>query len=213
MRFLIRWVFRMFILFLALLVALVLLKDTLAKAVAENRIRARTGLETRITRLEVGLLRPTLTFESLRLYNRADFGGLPLAHVPELHLEWNLKDLLLQKLHFKLVRMHLEELNIVENQEGHNNFTGFIESLQPETEPRFPAFRFAGIDTLNLTLGTLQLRNLKTPQARQHYDFKLKNEIVTGIDSLADLEDLFLTILLQHGIVLSEAPREKPTQR
>jgi hypothetical protein len=210
MRFLFRWAFRALLVFLVLLIALVLLKNELAKALAENRIRARTGLETRIHRVELGLFTPTFTVEGLKIYNPAEFGGSPLVDLPELHLEWRLKKAAFQKLHFKLVRLHLRELNIVENKQGQNNFTPFLQTLQTTSASgkKINALTFAGIDTLNLSLGTLHFLNLNQPQTSRKLDLQIKNRIVTDIHSLSDLEDLILTILLQHGIVLSEGPSQ-----
>src|SRR5262245_22829621 len=106
MRFLIRWAIRLFIIFIVFLVALVLLKDTLFKALLEYRVRARTGLDVRIGRLEVGLSSPRLVMEDFKLYNSAEFGGSPLVEIPELRMEYDPTALATCRLHLRLLRLH-----------------------------------------------------------------------------------------------------------
>ena len=56
MKRLFRWLFRLLILAIVLLVALVLLKDIIIKAVVEARLREATGMSVTIERLELGLM-------------------------------------------------------------------------------------------------------------------------------------------------------------
>ncbi len=86
MRFLVRWTFRLVILAAVLAVALILSKDALLKSLAETQIRAQTGMDVRIGKLELGLFSPTLNVEDFKLYNPAEFGGSPLLDVPDLHV-------------------------------------------------------------------------------------------------------------------------------
>src|SRR5258708_17164575 len=113
MKTLFRWAFRLLILLVVLLVAAVLLMDTIVRAVAENALRRQTGLDVKIGKFEVGLLNPKVTIENLVIYNSAEFGGSPLIDMPELHVEYDRDALFANKLHFKLVRFNLAQLNIV----------------------------------------------------------------------------------------------------
>ena len=177
MRFLFRWAFRLFLVAVVLLVALVLLKDTLVKAIVERQIQSYAGLNVRIERVAMGLLSPTLTFENLKLYNTAEFGGSPLADVPELHLEYDRGALAFRKLRFKLVRLHLSELNIVESKDGRTNIIGFVHELQQLSFPNAnsrSAFTFAGIEVLNLTLDNARSQP-QTPCPGYEFQFGLKN--------------------------------------
>ena len=115
MKTLFRWVFRLFVLSIVLVVALVLLKDTLVKAIAERQIRAQTGMDVKIGKFELGLLSPTLSIEDFKIYNTAEFGGSPFLVMPELHVECEGSDLMAHRLHLKLVRFNLAEINIVQN--------------------------------------------------------------------------------------------------
>lgn len=208
MRFLFRWAFRLILLAVVLAVALVLLKDTLLKSYAEHRIQTQTGLDAKIERLQAGLFSPTLTIENLKLYNAAEFGGSPLLDLPELHLEFESSRLALRKLHFKLVRLRLNELNIMESKNGRTNITGFVGELQKvssthDNNSLAADFQFAGIDVLNLTMGMVRYSSLKQPGKDMDVQLGLKNEILTHIKTLPELSELILNILFKRGITIT----------
>ncbi len=154
----------------------------------------------------MGLLSPTLTVENLKLHNTAEFGGSPLADVPELHLEYDRGALAFRKLRFKLVRLQLRELNIVESKAGRTNIIGFVHELQQLSSPNAnsrSAFTFAGIDVLNLTLDNVRYSNLKHPSQGYEFQVGLKNELLTNIKALPDLSNLILNLLLNRGITIT----------
>jgi hypothetical protein len=208
MRFLFRWAFRFFLLAAVLAVALVLLKDQLAKAVAELHLRQQTGLEVRISRAAVGLSSPTLTLENLRIYNSAEFGGAPLIELPELHLEWDARRLPFQKVHFRLIRLNLTELHVVESRAGETNLVNVYARWQKNGEgaPRGGeqrGWQFEGIDTMNLTLGKIRYTNMRRPEQSGEIEMGVRNEIVTGIHSGLQLYEKIGELLLRKGITVS----------
>jgi uncharacterized protein involved in outer membrane biogenesis len=211
MRFLFRWAFRLFLIVVVLVVGLVLVKDKIFKSLTERRIRSQTGLEVRLGNMEVGLLSPTVTIENLKLYNTAEFGGSPLLDIPELHLECDTAALPARKLRFKLVRLNLSEFNVVESRDGRTNVAGLtsrIEKLSSTNEQHkvTPRIVFSGIDVLNLTLGKVRYTSLKNPTRNAEVTLGLQNEIVTNIQSFAELSELTLNILLNKGITFVSAP-------
>jgi len=198
----------MVLLLAVLLVALVLLKDALLRSFAEHQLRAQTGLDAKIERLQSRLWPAALTLENLKLYNTAEFGGSPLVDLPELHLECEPGALALRKLHFKLVRLRLSEINIVENPQGRTNITAFVRELQDVSSPTRRGlsvgfFDFAGIDVLNLSVGKIRYSNLNRPGKDMDVHVGLKNEILTGIKTLPELSDLILNILFRRGITIT----------
>jgi hypothetical protein len=216
MKFLFRWAFRLFLICVVLIVALVLVKDALLKSFAEQRIRSETGLDARIGKLEAGLLSPSLTIENLKIYNTAEYGGSPLIDLPELHLEGYGGSLALHKLHFKLVRLHVNEVNIVENKEGRTNIVRFLEELEKITSTNRPGasafgWEFTGIDTLNLSLGKLKYLSMKKPGKATDVDIGLKNEIITNVKSTAELSSVILSAALRKGITILGDPVVTPS--
>ena len=217
MRFLFRWAFRLFLVILVLVVALVLLKDSLLKSYVENRIRSETGMDVKIGKLEVGLLSPTLTIGDFKLYNLAEFGGSPMVDVPEMHAECDASALASRRLRFRLIRFHLRELNIVESKAGRTNINNWMSGLETLAsmdgrEKSSSGREFAGIDTLNLTLGKINYASLKRPGKISEIDLGLKNQVFINVQSFRDLHGLLVKILFQKGISISSQSAIAPTR-
>lgn len=203
MRRLFRWAFRGFLLLIVLVVALLLSLDSIARAVAERRIRAETGLEARIGSLSLGLLSPTLTMENLRIYNSPEFGGSPLLEVGEFHLEYDRQELWAGRLRCRLVRVDLRELNLVVSQPGRINLAlpvGGSPPLPSRLPRKIAGLRFLGIDTLNLSLGRITALRMRDPKTVRELNARLRHRILTGIVSEEDLWfKLGVVVLEQNG--------------
>jgi uncharacterized protein involved in outer membrane biogenesis len=208
MRTLFRWLIRLFVTLLILGVAVavigVLLKDTIAKSIAERNLRDTTGMDAKISKLEVGLATPTVNLEGLKLYNTADFGGGTFLDLPELRMEYlpaNVRD---GKLRFKTVRLHLAEVHIVKNKSGKTN----IEMLQKETRQKSggakdktdkPVVDFGGIDTLYLTIGKIRITDEKDPRNNDVIDIGLKDEVGRNLKTEAEITQWFQLVMLRRA--------------
>ena len=220
MRFLFRWLFRMVVLLLVLAVAAVLLKDTVIKALAERRIRKATGLDVRIGRWETSLLTPTVTIENFKLYNSPEFNGGLFLDLPELHLEYDPAPMISGQLRLKLLRVNLAEINLVENTAGLMNLEKLQAQLEtgtarPGTERAPTTVAFAGIDTLNLSLGRVSFTSLKQPGKNWTRELGVKNEVVKDVKSATDLSGLLLKTALRFwlsGGGRSPTPLATPSQ-
>ena len=192
-RLLLRWMFGL------------LLLDTIVKSVLENRIRERTGRDVKIGNLNLSLLNSRVTIENFKLYNTADLGGGPFLDLPEIHVELDRAALARRQLHFKLIRLHLAELNLVASAAGRPNLgplPPFDASVLTNQVPRTAGNRddkleFAGIDTLNLTLGKIKQTDLKQPANSRELALGVTNEVITGIRDGRDLQVKLLPLLLR----------------
>jgi hypothetical protein len=199
LKFIFRWGFRLLILLVVLLAFLVLCKDALIKSWLEHRIRAQTGMDVQIGRLDIGLFTPTVNFEGLRLFNTAQFGGMPLVDIPDLYLEYDRPAFLRRVLHFKLVRLDLEELNIVEDANGKSILQWWQDRQEKLPKNSNESLDFTGIDVLNLSLGTIRMVSLADPARSRTVRIGLENEVLKNLQSANDLSGLVLKILWQHG--------------
>ncbi|MSU64213.1 MAG: hypothetical protein EXS31_17790 [Pedosphaera sp.] len=212
MRFLMRWLIRLLVLGVILLVALLLLKDVLLKAFTEHTIRTQTGLEVTMARFETGLTQPRLTIEGLRLYNTAEFGGSLLLDVPDLHAECDMAALRGGRFRLKLLRLNLAELNIVEGIDGRTNvfeLMGVLQggSVRPQMGVPMPSnLSFDAIETLNLTVGRVVCTSLRTPAKNFVFDVGLRNMVLTNVKSSDDLMAPIIRTLFQRGISFMGGP-------
>jgi uncharacterized protein involved in outer membrane biogenesis len=212
MKTLFRWLFRLFLVLMVLVVLAVigalLLKDTIAKSLAEKNLRDGTGMDAKIAKLEVGLMTPTVNLESLKLYNTAEFGGGTFVEMPELRVEYVPREIREGKLHFKTVRLHIAEVNVVKNKNGKTN----IDILQGEANKKsggtntnrggkkktdVPGVDFGGIDTLYLTVGKIKYTDLGDPRNNQEIQIGLKDEVGHNLKTEADVATWFGSVVLK----------------
>ncbi len=216
MKFFFRWAFRLFILLIVLFVAAILLLDTMAREWVQYQLGNETGLEVKVGQVNVGLLHPSVTIENLIIYNNADFGGAPFIELPELHIEYDRDALRSHKLHCKLVRFNLAQVNLVEDKQGRKNFELFQKQVRPAATPtgapnKTPArtaswqtIGFTGIDTLNLTLGKATYLRMKQPQTVDELKLNVNHQVFTNIQSEKDISGILLIALLRSGANLMQ---------
>jgi uncharacterized protein involved in outer membrane biogenesis len=210
MRRLIRLAVYLFILLVVLIVAAVLLLNTIVKEVVQSRMRASTGMDARIGRIDVGLLSPTITIENFKLYNTADFGGSLFIDMPELHLEYDPLAVRSGKLHFKLVRLNLAEVALVQDKTGRLNVRALEKKSREASGGKKSSaddFQFTGIDTFNLTLGKFRLSNLASGR-EQEIEFGIRDQISHNVKSETDLAGL--NLLLATRAMLAPSSTNSP---
>jgi hypothetical protein len=204
-RFLFRWAFRLFVLLVILLVAAVLLLNTIAREIVENRLRNSTGMDVRIGSISVGLLSPVIDVENFKVYNPAEFGGSPFLDVPELHLEYDRGALFSRRVHCRLLRFTLNELAIVRNKAGVTNLRALSNAglkPGPGTKTRPPeggSFRFDGIDTLNVTANRMTMMNMSDPSHVRELKLGIRNQVIVGVKNEQDLQLKLALLLATYG--------------
>ena len=200
MRWLFKWLFRLALLLVALVVVLALSKDAIIKSVAQEQIRARTGMDVKVGRFAIGILSPVVTIENLKLYNRPEFGGTPFLDIRELHVEYDRAALRQRKLHITLMRFNLGELNVVRNEAGQTNLVSLMSGPEPKpNHERAKDLEFAGIDVLNLSLGRVRFLDLKDPRQNGVLDLGVKNQVFRNVNSEGDVFGVLLMIWLRSG--------------
>jgi hypothetical protein len=203
-RFLFRWLFRLMILAIVGGTALLLTKDLLLREWVVYRLRGITGLETRLGQLQTGLLNGTVTLTDLRIYNSAEFGGGPFLSVPDLHLELDGNALRHGQVRLKLGRLHLSEFNLVRNFHGETNIFALARRVQENASDlenaavSLPGLEFAGIDVLNLTLGTVRLTDMARPGASREFRIDVTNETLREVASMEDLTPLLFKVIFRE---------------
>jgi len=200
-----KWLLRLVLVLVALAVLLFVFKDSILRAVVEQRIRSRTGMDVKIGKFSSGVFSPVVTLENLKLYNTAEFGGTPFLDVPELHLEFDPAALARHKLHVTLMRLNLAELDVVRNEAGQTNMAGILNRIQaPTSKEGGPSkllkdFEFTGIDVLNLTVGKARYIDLKEARNNREVRVNLQNQIFRNVKSDADAYGILFMIWLRSG--------------
>lgn len=208
MKFLFRWAFRLLIFLIVLLVAAVLLLDTIVKALLEKSIATQTGLTAQIGRVDVGLIHPKFHLENVTLYNRTEFGGGPMITMPELHVEYDFGALRARQVHLRLVRVNVGEVQEVLDATGTSSFKSLEKQAQTsvagtnQVATADDGWEFTGIDTLNLTVGKFKRTRLGKPDATRETSLNLNNVVLTNLKSAEDVQNKLLPVLLRSGLKL-----------
>jgi uncharacterized protein involved in outer membrane biogenesis len=207
MKRLFKWLLRLFLLAVALVVILLLSLDTLLRLYLEHQIHARTGMEARIGKFSLGLVRPTVTIQDFKLFNPPDFGGAPFLDIREIHAEYDRPALARQQLHLALLRFNLGELDVVKNEAGKTNLFSLAGSLSvkrtgAKTKSDFTrqtGFEFTGIDVLNVSIGTLKFVDLKDQRQNREQKIGIENCVVKNVSQPTDLTGLALLVAIRGG--------------
>ena len=199
MKSLLKWAFRLVLLFVALIVVLLLSLDSIIKAVVEREIRAQTGMDVKIGKFSFGPLSPVVTVEEFKLYNTAEFGGTPFLDIRELHIEYDREAMAHRELHITLLRLNVTEINVVKNDLGGTNLL----SLRTQPTPGKPApadkMKFRGIEVLNLSVGKMRFIDLKNRARDREVYPNLQNQVFKNIKTTGDLYGILIVLWLRSG--------------
>jgi len=196
---LIKWLFILVVVLVAIVVGLVLSKDSIARAAAEQQIRARTGMDVKIGRFSIGLLSPVVTIQNLRLYNTPEFGGAPFLDVRELHVEFDRAAFVDRKLRIKLLRLDLAELTLVKNDAGRTNFQSVVSLDAPKKTGQTNTIEFVGIDVANISVGRVRSLNLKNPVKNREWNANLRDQVFKGIKTPGDAYAVLVLLWVRSG--------------
>ena len=210
-KFVFKWVFRLCLLAVVLVVVGVLSLDSILRVVKEHRIRAATGMDAEIGRVSFGLIEPRVEILDLKLYNPPDFGGTPFLNIPEIHVEYDRTALALSKLHLTLVRFNLGELDIVKNEAGQTNIFALglglpdKKSMSAASSPALTDFKrqtgltFQSVDALNVSIGTFKYIDLKDPRHNRTQKIGIENYVMKNVKGPADMIGLAFLLALRSG--------------
>jgi hypothetical protein len=215
-KFIFKWLLRLFILAVVLVVIFLLSLDSILRVVMENRIRAQTGMDAEIGKFTLGLAAPTITIKDFKLFNPPSFGGTPFLDIPEIHVEYDRIALAKHELHATLLRFNLGELVLVKNEAGQTNLFsiaalpsvkksgGSGKSLAKET-----GFEFTGIDVLNVSVGTAKYIDLKDSKNNREQKIGIENCVMKNVKTPTDLAGLVALIALRGGDFFSSLAGQK----
>ncbi|HUA37699.1 MAG TPA: hypothetical protein VMA35_04780 [Candidatus Sulfopaludibacter sp.] len=206
-KFVFKWLLRLAILVVALVIVLLLARNTLLRVYLEHQIRVQTGMDAEIGSFSVGLVQPTVTIRNLRLYNPPAFAGTPFLDIPEIHAEYDSAALARHELHLTLMRFNLAELDIVKNQAGQTNIFSLglaVPSKKSgghagESFTKQTGLEFKGIDVLNVSIGTAKYIDLNNQRNNRTQVIGIQNCVLKNVKSRADLGGLGAFIALRSG--------------
>jgi uncharacterized protein involved in outer membrane biogenesis len=209
MKFIFKWLLRLFILAVVLAVIFFLSFDSILRVVIQHNIRAQTGMAAEIGKFHFGLTQPVVEIKDLQLFNSAEFGGTPFLNIPEIHVEYDRVALAKNQIHITLLRFNLGELDIVKNEAGQTNLFALGAAMPTpknvaksngldEIKKR-TGLDFKGIDVLNVSVGTAKYIDLKDQKNNRELKIGIENQVVKNVQTPADLAGLAVLVALRSG--------------
>jgi hypothetical protein len=190
--------------------------DWIVKRTIQSRVNASGVAEVEIGRLNIGLFRPHLEVRDLKVFGQSQFGGVQLLDLPELRVEYDREALKLQELKFRLVRIRINELtlmdgfaggqtNMFQRMQGYSElvvaYTNRIGELTNRIDldraQRVGNMTFRGIERLELTLGRVRFVDVKDPLSEKVAALNINRRVMTNIADLPGLAPLAMELLVR----------------
>lgn len=121
---------RIIIVFVVIIVILVIGRNAIVKFVMEKGVRVAVGLPLKIEKIDLGLMTTHIGITEMKLFNPEGFGGGVMFHAPEIFVDYNLGAIIKGKIHLEEVRLDINQLTIVKNEQGQIN----LDALKPKEE-------------------------------------------------------------------------------
>lgn len=179
---------------IALILAVTLGKDIIAKPVISTTVKAITGLKLEIGYLNIGILKTLIMVKDLKIFNTPAFKqDKVMADIPEIYVAYDLGAFLVGKIHLGEVRLNLKEMFVVKNEQGILNLDSLkvVENKKKGSRQKKTEMK---IDTLNLKIGKVIYKDYSKNAAKpQVAVFNLNiNETYHNITDTQSLASIIL---------------------
>ncbi len=213
MRFILKWLLRLFLVAIALAIIAVVIfllsYNTVIRKTIEQQVQSQAHMDMQIGNFKLALASPTVRAQQIKIANPPEFGGAPLVSISEIYVEYDRNAFAKKQIHVKLARINLAEFDIVKNQNGQTNIFMLVRAPQLRNgktvavSPQKFDFKkqagydFQGIDALNVSVGKVKFIDLSNPQNDREQSIGLDNFVIPNVKSAKDLDGLWTVIYLK----------------
>jgi len=194
---LIKWLFILVVIVVAVVVGLLFSKDAIAKAAVEQQIRAQTGMDVKIGKFSLSVLSPIATIENLTLYNTADFGGTPFLNIRTLHIQFDREALAHRELKLKLLKLDIAELAVVRNDRGETNIVNLAAAPKPAKSSEMIDFKAIEVANFSITKGAYF--DLKDQKNNRQINLNVQNQVFRDLKTSGEFYHAFVQLWQRNG--------------
>jgi uncharacterized protein involved in outer membrane biogenesis len=175
--------------FLAILGGLIIFKNIIARNLVVGGVKAVTGLTLEIGSLDIGVLKPVVSVNNLKLFNPSGYPDKLMADVPGFYADYDLAAFLKGKVHFRQLKINLKSLEVVKNAKAKVNLES-LEALKPKGTGPAPDIK---IDKLVLDIGKVSYKDysLSTKPTTSEFNINI-HETYENIDNPQSLIKIIL---------------------
>jgi uncharacterized protein involved in outer membrane biogenesis len=222
MKFIFKWLLRLFLLAVVLIVIFFLSLNSILRVVIEHNIRAQTGMDAEIGKFSLRFIGPTIEIKDLKIYNPPSFGGTLFLDIPEIHADFDRAALLRREFHLTLLRFNLGELDIVKNEAGRTNIFSLGGGVpvknpgggQPKIDfKKQTGYDFKSVDVLTVWIGTAKYIDLKDQRNNRTQKIDIEGWPLRNVKSPADLMPLMVFAELRSNYFFTSILGPKNLQK
>jgi len=188
-------------------------KDTLIKIAVEVSVQHVTGMKLRMSKLRVGILKPAVKIDGLKLFNPEGYNDKILIDMPEIFINYDPASFFKGEVHLTEMRINLKEFVVVKNREGKVNLDALkmIEDngnkkVPKEKNKSVPGLR---IDILKLKADKAYYKDYSGGAAPVVKEFDINiNETYRNIEDLSALVSLLVVQTLAKTTITGMANLE-----
>jgi hypothetical protein len=137
------------IFFVFFIVLLVVARNQIIKAGASATIKAISGLDLHIGKLDVGIFRPAIEIKDLQMLNPSSYPEKMMMDLPGLYVKYDLPSIMKGTIHLPELKIDLREFVVVRVPGGQMN-VNTLQALQPKGGGKPPQI---AIDIMELNIG------------------------------------------------------------
>lgn len=160
------------------------------------------GVLMDVANINVNIIGTSILAEDIVVYNPEGFQQKELAQIPELFIDFELKDFLTGKVHFREIKFNLSNLYIEKTKDGKINLNqlnvsnGEGSSSQKQTDYK--------IDKLVLTLGHVKAVDYSKKLVPQtiETDMGVKDEVFNDVTDVSGIIDIIISKIISNNLFL-----------
>jgi uncharacterized protein involved in outer membrane biogenesis len=183
--------------FVIFLVLILLGKNLIAKNAVKGGVKAVTGLEMDIEKMDVGVLNTLIGINRMKLYNPPDYTDRVMIDMPEIYVDYNLSAFLEGKAHLEEVRIDLKELTVVKNRDGKLNIESLNVARKEEEKVKTEEEKKSEmkIDRLDLKIGKVAYKDFSAGPEPAVREYSL--DLHETFHNMTDLNEMGRLILVK----------------
>ena len=143
-----------------LIVVLIVGRNIIIKSAVTTGVKAVTGLNLKIDKMNIGFAKTLLGIEGMVLENPSEFPDKVMMDLPEIYVDYDLGAMLKKKVHLSEVRLELKEFIVVRNKEGKLNMDSLtaIQSGKTTETPKKEEKEAKPAEKIDLQIDLLKIK-------------------------------------------------------